>query len=136
MCRAMSCRLGCGSDLDLAFDLLHLVHVECSGRRAVDHRSGGDVEPGAVALAHDRRACEQAAGERARLVGARAEVVERVEAVVDTRDRDPAFAVVQVVGNDEVVGDRVAWPERAEGSVASSVIGFSFIGPFSTGSRE
>ena len=59
------------------------------GRRAVDHGAGGDVEPGAVALAHDRRPGEQPAGERASLVGARADVVERVEAVVDARDRDP-----------------------------------------------
>ena len=37
-----------------SFDLVHLVDVECVGRRAVDHCSGGDVEPGAVTLAHDR----------------------------------------------------------------------------------
>jgi hypothetical protein len=67
-----------------------------------------------VALTHDRRTCQQAAGERACLVRARAEIVERVEAVGDTRDRDPPFAIVQIVGNDEIVGDRVAAPERAE----------------------
>ena len=54
-----------------------------------DHGSGDDVEPGAVALAHDRPAYEQASGERARLVSTGAKVVERVEAAVDTRDRDP-----------------------------------------------
>jgi hypothetical protein len=70
----------------LAFGLLHLVDVECLGRWAVDHGSGGDVEPGAVALAHDRRPCEQASGERACLGGAGAQVFERVEAVVDTRE--------------------------------------------------
>ena len=55
-----------------AFNLLYLVHFECLGRRAVDHRSGGDVEAGAVALTHNRRPCEQASGERARLMGATA----------------------------------------------------------------
>jgi hypothetical protein len=47
------------SDLNAAFDLLHLVHVECLGCRAVDYGSGEDVEPRAVALAHDRRPREQ-----------------------------------------------------------------------------
>jgi hypothetical protein len=44
-----------------------------------------------------------------------AEVVERVEAFVDTRDGDPPLEVVEVVGNDEVVGNRVAGAEGAEG---------------------
>jgi hypothetical protein len=66
-------------------------------------------------LAHERRPGEQASGERACLLGAGAEVVERVEAFVDTRDGDPPLEVVEVVGNDEVVGNRVAGAEGAEG---------------------
>ena len=48
---------------------LAFVHVEWMGRRAVDHGAAGDVEPGAVALAHDRRLREQASGERACVAG-------------------------------------------------------------------
>ena len=51
-----------GSDLNVAFDLVHFVHGERLDCGAVDHGSGGDVEPGAVALAHDRRPCEKASG--------------------------------------------------------------------------
>src|SRR5262245_17785265 len=98
-----------------AFDLLHRVHLECRRRWAVDHRSGGDLKPGAVALAHDRRATEQTAGEWTCLTGAGAEVIERKEAVVDTRDRDPSLVIVQVIGNYEPVGDCVTRPERADG---------------------
>jgi hypothetical protein len=38
-------------DLDFAFDLSHLVYLEFFDRRAVDHGSTYDVEPGSVALA-------------------------------------------------------------------------------------
>src|SRR4029453_11081258 len=75
----------------------------------------GDIKPGAVALAHDRRPREQASGEGASLVGAGAYVVECVEAIVDTGDRDPRLSVVQVVGNDAVVRDRLISPDGAEG---------------------
>src|SRR5262249_40678851 len=105
-----------GPDFNAAFNLLHLVHVECLGRRTIDHRSGCDVEAGAVALAHDRCPCEPPTGERTRRRGAGAEIVEGVKAIVDTRDRDSPLAVLQVEGNDEVVGDRVARADRAKGS--------------------
>jgi hypothetical protein len=69
-----------------------------------------------VALAHDRCRREQASGKWASaVVGAAAQVVERIEAVGDARDRDPAFAVGQVIRNNEVVRDRIARPDRAEG---------------------
>jgi hypothetical protein len=51
-----------------------------------------------VALTHDRRPGEQATRERARggiLREAGAEIVERVEAIGDTRDRDPSLAIVE-----------------------------------------
>ena len=66
-------------------------------------------------MAHDCRPREQASGERACLVGAVAKVVERVEAAVNARDSDPEFAFVQLVRNDEVVGDRLTWPDGPEG---------------------
>jgi len=65
------------------------------GRPAVHHGACRDVEPGAVALTHDRSAGQQAAGERARLATAGAEVVERVEPAVDTRNRDARLAVAR-----------------------------------------
>jgi hypothetical protein len=111
--------------LDAALNLSDLVHLECLGRRAVDHGAGGDVEPGAVALAHDGRPRQQPAGERASLVGAGADVVERVEAIVYTSDPDPCLAVVQVVGNDAVVRDGFTGPTVWKASAASSVIVYS-----------
>src|ERR1700761_7150719 len=63
-------------DLDAAVDLLRGVDLQRLGGRAVDHGAGGDVEPRAVALAHDRGAGEQASGERACPLGAGAEVIE------------------------------------------------------------
>jgi hypothetical protein len=82
-------------DLDVAVDLVHEVAIERLVRRTVQYRAGGYVEPGAVALAHERRASERAAGQRASPVRARAEVVERIEAVVDARDGDPSFQVIK-----------------------------------------
>jgi hypothetical protein len=38
-------------------------------------------------------------------MAAGAEVVKRAEAVVDTRDRDPPFEVIQVLRNYEVIGN-------------------------------
>jgi hypothetical protein len=72
--------------------LLDLVHIERLGRRAVDHRSGSDVEQRTMALTHDCRAFEQASGKWTWRVGARAEIVKRIQAIVHTRDRDPLFA--------------------------------------------
>src|SRR4051794_17035523 len=50
---------GCGGrsgvDLEVAVGLLEQVAVQGLGRGAVEHGAGGDVEPGAVALAHERR---------------------------------------------------------------------------------
>src|SRR5580704_15604731 len=66
-------------DANGAVGHLHFVDVEWPGGRAADHSPRGDVEFRAVALAHDHRPGEQAAGERARVAGARAEVVERVK---------------------------------------------------------
>jgi hypothetical protein len=76
-------------DSDDAFHFLSVVYLESLGRRAVDYGSGGDVESGAMALAHDRRPCKQAAGKRTCLVAASAEVVEGVEPLANTRNRDP-----------------------------------------------
>jgi hypothetical protein len=45
----------------------------------------------------------------------------RVEAVADARDGDPSLQVVQVVGHDEVVGDGVGPPERAEGLFGNEI---------------
>ena len=104
-----------GPDVNAAVDLSHFVDVEWLGRRAVDDRSSSDIEARAVALAHDRRPREQTSGERACLTAAGAEIVERVETIVDTRDRDPQLAIGQVVGNDKVVGNRIARPDRSEG---------------------
>jgi len=56
-------------------------------------------------------------------MAAGAEVVERIEAIVDTRDRDPSFAVVRVVWNYEVVSTD---PSVRKASASSSVTGFSF----------
>ena len=65
---------------------MYLVYIERLSRRAVDDRSRGDVEAGAVALTHDRHSCEQARRERARLGGAGTEIVEGVQPIFDTRD--------------------------------------------------
>jgi hypothetical protein len=53
-----------------------------------------------VALAHERRPFEPAAGERACLLGAGTEVVERVQAAIDAGDGDSPLEVTQVVGKD------------------------------------
>ena len=73
-------------------------------------------------MAHDRRPGKQASGERACLVGAGAEVVERIQAAVDARDRDPSFAVIYVVWDHEVVGNCVYLPDSPEG-VTSKLLG-------------
>src|SRR5262249_46547722 len=126
-------RLGASrADLDVAVDLSNLVDLQGPDRRTVDHGSGGDVEAGPVALAHERRPGEQAAGERAYLLGAGAEVIERVEPVADTGDRDPKLAIAEVVRNDRAVRDRLAGLERAE--VAGCDVGHRWL-LVSTGSR-
>src|ERR1700744_4317736 len=58
-------RVGLATELDVAVDLSHRVAIERFGRGTVEHRSGQDVKPGAVALAHERRPCQQASRERA-----------------------------------------------------------------------
>src|SRR4051795_12468029 len=92
-----------GADLDVPVDLSNLVDVQWLGRGAVDHGARGDVEAGAVALAHERRSGEQPSGQRARLVCAGAEIVEGVQQALDPRDRDPELDLAQVVGNDQRV---------------------------------
>ena len=96
-----------------AIDFFHFVDSESFARRAVDHGTGGEVEPRAVALAHDRGPREQAARQRACRVGAGAEVVECIEAAADTGDRDPTLEVIEIVRNHAVVRDGRAAPERA-----------------------
>ena len=99
---------------------MHLVRVERPRRRAVDHGSGENVEPGTVTLAHDHGPCEQASGQGAGLLATSAEVIEGVDATVDTRDRDPQFALAQVIGNDEVVGGRLLQRDNLE-SISSGL---------------
>jgi hypothetical protein len=101
--------------LNVAVDLSQLVNVQRRGRWAVDHGAGRDVEPGAVALAQECRPRELASREGAWFVGAGAEVVEGVEATLDSSDRDTELSIGQVVGNDAVIGDGIARQERAEG---------------------
>jgi hypothetical protein len=74
------------SNSNAAFRLLHLVSIESRGCRAIDNRSGCDVETGAVALTHDGRRQKQSPGERAGLAGAGAEIIESVETIFDTRN--------------------------------------------------
>src|SRR5262245_10608105 len=108
---------GDGSDADLntAVDFLHCVEPKWSGRGAVDRRSCADVEARAVTLAHEHRSGEQATGKRAGRIRAGAEIIEGIETILDPRDRDPEFAVLQIVRDDEVVRNRVARAERAKG---------------------
>ena len=81
--------------------------------------------------------CEQTAGERTGLFAAGAEIVERIEAIADTRDRDPPFEVIQVVRNYEVVGNRVGRAECAEGiGVGRSHWLLLLMDPFSRGIPE
>jgi len=88
-------RAAAESDLNVAFDLLHVVHVVCFDRWSVDYGSRSDVEPGAVTLAHHHGSRQQSSGKRARLFRASTEVVEGVEAFVNTRDR----IVIEVLGS-------------------------------------
>src|SRR5919112_77170 len=83
VCSSAVIGLSSHANSQVAVDLLDLVDVERFGRRTVDHGAARDVEPGAVALTHQRRRGEQTPGERARCGAARAEVVERIEAIVD-----------------------------------------------------
>jgi len=103
------------ADLDAASDLLHLVHLQGPFRWSVDHGARDDVKAGTVTLAHDRGLREQASGEWACLVAsAGTQIVERVEAIGDTGDRDPDFAVIHVVRNDHFGRDRSGRPDRPE----------------------
>src|SRR5450755_4256255 len=52
------------ADLDVAVDLPHLVGAERLGGGTAEYGTGGDVKPGAVALAHQGCPGEQASGER------------------------------------------------------------------------
>jgi glutamate/tyrosine decarboxylase-like PLP-dependent enzyme len=78
-----------GSDTNAAVDHLQFIHVERLSCRTAEHGARGDVELRAMALAHDRHPSEPSSGKRARDVGARAEIVERVKAVIDPHDGDP-----------------------------------------------
>ena len=91
---------------------------------------------GAVALAHDRRPGKQSSGQRARGVGAGAEIIERVQLAVGSRDGDPQLAIAQVERDDELIGDRVVRPDRAEGGSreprhsALLIVGLGSVGAF------
>ena len=67
-------------------------------------------------MTQNRCSREQAPGKRARLTGAGTEIVESIGTIVDRRNRDPQLAIVQIVGNDEIIGDGLASPDLAEGS--------------------
>jgi hypothetical protein len=83
------------ADLNVTVNRLHLVHLEPFGRRTGNYAAVGDIEPRTVALAHERRPFEPAAGERACLLGADTEVVERVQAAIDAGDGDSTLEVTR-----------------------------------------
>jgi hypothetical protein len=49
------------------------------------------------------------------MAGAGTEIGERMEMIAGPRDSDPQLAIAQVERDDEAIGDRVTWPDRAEG---------------------
>jgi len=86
-----------------------------------------------MALAQDGRTREQASRERTGFSSTRAQIVERVEAALDTRDRNPELAIGQIVRNDGVVPDGVASPDLAECGSTKLSHGLSFLRIFQYG---
>src|SRR5690242_2725184 len=120
-------------DCEIAVEFLDFVTAQRSARRPVEHRAARDVEPRAVALAHDRAPGEQSAGQRARVTAARAEIVEAVQAAVDPGEGDAEFSIAEVVRNDDAVSDRREGLEGAKIGHRSAPL--ALIRAVSTGSR-